>query len=209
MPLNETIVAAKSVFNTTINYINGDLYNRGADIIKAPFQIHEMLWMLLPLIATMILMEFYFGRYKEEELGWNTAFGNSIVLTFVAIDLFRHTYEPEGNTIFSALSSGEPKILIAIGIFSFAMLLVLIDFFHFLPKAWAYVISSASVIHIISSLGIIVVYSTLPLDWTTLLACVLIVIMINVVLHVLYYIIPSYTSPLQRIITTDENNKKK
>ena len=41
------------------------------------------------------IVAFYFGKYHEEELGWNTAVGNSLVLLFVAMDLLRHIYNLE------------------------------------------------------------------------------------------------------------------
>ena len=39
-----------------------------------------------------LIMTLYFGRHRDEELGWNTAFGNSLTLLFVSIDLFRYIY---------------------------------------------------------------------------------------------------------------------
>lgn len=206
---NQTISTANYAINVTSNYISNELYPRGVDIVFAPIKIPEMLWMLIPLLVSLVLMECYFGRYKEEELGWNTAFGNALVLTFVAIDLFRHNYEPEKITILEAIQSPDTKISIAVVIFSFAILLLLIDFFHFLPKKWAYAISSGSFIHMISILGIIIVYTPeLTLDWTTFLASFLIFLIANGILHILYLLIPSYKPPLQRIIDLNDINKK-
>lgn len=207
--LNATVSKAVAVINITTEYVSNDLYPRGVALIDAPFKVPEMLWMLIPIIATAVLMEFYFGRYKEEELGWNTAFGNALVLTFIAIDLFRRTYEPTGISIKDALMSGDAKIVIAMVLFGFATLLVLLDFLHFLPKKLAYLISSSSFIHMTAILGIIVVYSTsIPLDWTTLLACFLIFVLANFLLHILYWIIPEYRSPFQRILNLDTSQQK-
>ena len=201
---NETISTAASVINVTTHYVTDDLYPRGFAIIDAPLKTPEMLWMLVPIIASGILMEFYFGRYKEEELGWNTAFGNSLVLTFVSIDLFRHTYEPTGMTILESLQGPDGKITIAMMLFGFAILLVLMDYFHFLPKKLAYAISSSSFVHMIALLGIVIVYSdNIPLEWTTLLACFLLFLFANFILHIIYWIVPSYRPPLHRIINVD------
>ena len=201
---NETISTVVSVANVTTTYVSGDLYPRGLAIVDAPFRVPEMLWMLIPIIVSLVMMEFYFGRFKEEELGWNTAFGNSLVLTFVSIDLFRHTYEPSGMTILSSLQSPDTKIGIAIVLFGFALLLVLMDFFHFLPKKLAYAISSGPFIQMIALLGIVIVYSKgVPLDWTTLLASLILFLLANFVLNIIYWIIPSYRPPLHRIINID------
>lgn len=202
---NETVSLAVNTFNVTRDYISQDLFSRGVAIVDAPFKIPEMLWMLLPILATAVLMEFYFGRYKEEELGWNTAYSNAIVLTFVAIDLFRRTYEPLGLTIRDAMMSGDAKIIISMVLFGFAILLVLVDFFHFLPKRIAYLIGSSSFVLMIALLGIIVVYSQgIPLNWTTLLACAILFVLANLLLHVVYWIVPAYSTPLQRVINLDD-----
>jgi hypothetical protein len=210
--INETINATNSLAvaaHNTWNYLSADLFNRGMDIVEAPVHVPDMLWMLLPLIATLLLMEFYFGRYKDEELGWNTAFGNALVLMFVAIDLFRHLYEPSGQTILQFITTASDiKIIIPLWVALMALLLMLVDFFHFVPKKIAYIISSPIYINLIGLLGIIVVYSTIiPLDWTTVLACVILFIIANLITLILYYIIPSYNPTISKILTVDDVEK--
>ncbi len=202
---NEIASVMSQLWQTSTAYLQHTFLTRIGEIIEAPFRHGQMLWMLVPLLGTIIFMEFYFGRYKEEELGWNTAFGNALVLMYVAIDLFRHSYEPLGITIREAITSGEPKIIIAIVIAGFALLLLLIDFFHFLPKKIAYAISSPLYINLIAFLGVIVVYANaIPLDWTTLAACVVILGIFTLIAEIIYWIVPSYHSPLKRILTMDD-----
>jgi hypothetical protein len=207
--INETISAVSYTANVTWNYLSINLFNRGADMIKAPASTPDMLWMLLPLAATLLLMEFYFGRYKEEELGWNTAFGNTIVLIFISIDLFRHLYEPSGQTVFQfILSAGDIKVIVPLWIAGLALLLMLVDFFHFLPKKIAYMLSSPTYVNLIGLLGIIVVYSTsIPLDWTTVFACAILFVIANLIMLGLYYIIPSYKPTISKIFTVDDIEK--
>jgi len=165
--------------------------------------------MLLPLLATLVLMEFYFGRYKDEELGWNTAFGNALVLMFVAIDLFRNLYEPSGQTLLQFVTTvTDIKAIIPIWIAAMALILMFIDFFHFIPKKIAYILSSPIYINLIGLLGIIIVYTNLiPLDWTTVFACAVLFIIANLITLVLYYIIPSYKPTISKILTVDDIEK--
>jgi hypothetical protein len=203
--INETIQGGSAAVHASLNYLQYDLLKRITDIFNAPFKITNMLWMLLPLLATLILMEFYFGRYKEEELGWNTAFGNALVLIFVSIDLFRHVYDPVGGVIFSFLYAGHAKIIISIVVFLFGILLLFMDFFHFIPKKVAYLLSSPIYINLISLFGIIIVYSdNIPLDWTTLCAFIIIFAFANVAAQIIYWVVPSYKPPLQRILTVED-----
>jgi hypothetical protein len=202
--------AIGNFFVVSWNFISGPFTQRILDIFNAPFTHHNMLWMLLPLLATLLLMEFYFGRYKDEELGWNTAFGNSLVLMFVAVDSFRHVYEPIGGSILSVIFSKETKIIISLVIFGFALLLMFIDFFHFLPKKAAYIISSPVYINLIGLLGIIIVYATnIPLDLLTLLSCLMIFLLVNVLSIIIYLIVPSYKPPIHRILGIEETENKK
>ena len=204
---NETLSAVAGVTATSLDYLKTDFLGRIFEIFNAPSDTPKMLWMLLPLLATAILLEFYFGRYKEEELGWNTAYGNALVLAFVSIDLFRHIYEPLGLSVVDAVAGNHPKIIISIAIFALALLLILIDFFHFLPKKVAYAISSPTYINFLSILGIIIVYSSIPLDWTTLFACIVILGLLTLVSQIIYWIVPDYTPPIHRILTVEDIEK--
>ena len=62
-------------------------------IIFAPFNFPDMIWVAAPLLISLIMIELYFGRYSSEELGWNSAISNSLVLIFVALDLFRKVFD--------------------------------------------------------------------------------------------------------------------
>jgi hypothetical protein len=210
--INETITVAgtfNNVMSDTWSYLSNDLFNRSLGIVEAPIHVPKMLWMLLPLLATLVLMEFYFGRYKDEELGWNTAFGNALVLMFVAIDLFRNLYEPSGQTLLQFVTTvTDIKAIIPIWIAAMALILMFIDFFHFIPKKIAYILSSPIYINLIGLLGIIIVYTNLiPLDWTTVFACAVLFIIANLITLVLYYIIPSYKPTISKILTVDDIEK--
>lgn len=210
--INETVATAgafNTAISTTWDYLHNDLWTRGIDIIEAPAQNLNMLWMLLPLAATLILMEFYFGRYKDEELGWNTAFGNALVLMFVAIDLFRHLYEPSGEGILVYIATASDiKIIVPLFILMMALILLLVDFFHFLPKRIAYIISSPIYINLIGLFGIILIYTEhLPLDWTSMFAFCILFVVANLVTLMLYYIVPTYKPTISKILTVDDVEK--
>ncbi|HYD03695.1 MAG TPA: hypothetical protein VEC16_05345 [Alphaproteobacteria bacterium] len=201
--MNETLASSVS------DYLSNDLYTRGVDIVFAPVNTPAMLWMLLPLLATLFLMEFYFGRYKDEEMGWNTAFSNAIVLVFIAIDLFRRLYEPTGLGVTEFIATGtDIKIIVPLWIMLLAIILLFINFFHFMPKKLAYIISSPAYINMVGLLGIIVVYSKdIPLDWTTIFACAILFLAANAIALLLYYLIPSYKPTISKILTPEDVEK--
>ena len=134
------------------------MIKKSVEFVTAPKHFPEMIWIVAPLLITLLLMEFYFGRYSKEELGWNTAVGNSLVLIFVAIDLFRHIY---GDTGFSLqlLADMSVKSFIATVIAIEGIWIFFIDFFHIVPKKFAFVVSSVLPINFTAYLAIVCVYS--------------------------------------------------
>ncbi len=146
------------------------IWERFIDLVTAPAQYHEMIWIILPLIFTLVVMEFYFNRYKVEELGWNTAVGNSIVLMFIAIDLFRHIYgkSPELLSTIGSISDVNevfaivhPVVIMAVVVGLWGLGLMFFNFFHVMPKKLAFLISSALPVNVTAYVAIILVYTNL------------------------------------------------
>jgi len=159
--------------------------DRYVDLVTAPAKNTDMIWIIFPVVAMLILMEFYFGRYSKEKLGWNSAVANSIVLIFVSIDLFRQIYQGDFSMFFEANPSASIQITttIATVIAILGVWLLMVDFYHLLPENLAYRISSHLPINLIAYLSIILVYTNLshgdetikaiPLDIYTFTAAIL------------------------------------
>jgi len=192
--INATLVNATAPFaEKAFSYIFDKLIPRLFDLISAPWKNPEMIWILAPMLITLVLMEFYFGRYSKEELGWNTAVGNALVLIFVSIDLFRHIFAATpGIVTHSILVYNLKEIFIASVIGLSAFWLLFVDFLHLLPKRLAFFISSSLPVNIIAYLGIVVVYSNFRLDNTTLLAGLLLFILLNILFGIIHLIEPKY-----------------
>lgn len=159
-------------------------------LITAPGGHPDMLWILFPLLVSLVFMTLYFGRYRKEELGWNTAFGNSLALLFVAVDLFRQiAKQPEHLQLLQqgVLSS---RLLVPFLIFLFAFFLLLSNFFHILPKFFAFFISSALPINFLAYVGIVVVYTGFPFDWITLISAVILYILLLILFAIIKLLEP-------------------
>jgi len=159
------------------------IFERTIDIIKSPIINTEMLWLLTPLIIALLAMEFYFGRYRDEELGWNSAYGNALVLVFVSASLAKYIYMNE--LYFSLVKLSAVAVLIFTG-----LELMFIDFFHILPKKIAFGISSKIPINFLAFMAIILVYTELPIDKITLLAFLVLLIFLILFIGLLHIIIP-------------------
>lgn len=136
-------------------------YGRFLEILKTPFHTPDILWIITPLVISTIFIALYFGRYKKEELGWNTAFGNSIVLLFATVDLLRLLYG-RGILLQFNVQNAIVGILLTEAIF-----MMIMNFYHILPKKFAFGLSSGITINVTLLISMLVIYSGVPMDYIT------------------------------------------
>ncbi|MBI2550269.1 hypothetical protein HYV83_03760 [Candidatus Woesearchaeota archaeon] len=154
-----------------LQHILPSLRERFSEIVSAPFRTPDMLWITLPLLITLVMMEVYFGRYRKEQLGWSTAVGNNLVLVFVSLDLLRQLYGSSGLAGISEVFALYPgKTIIAATVGLSGLLILYYDFFHLLPKRFAFTISSSLAVNLTAYLAIVIIYTSVGLDWYTFFA---------------------------------------
>ena len=208
---NATLLVNETINQTTttislpapLDYALHTLFPRIADLLLAPAEHPEMLWTLAPMMIALVLMQIYFGRNKDEALGWNTAFGNSIALIFISSSLLRQLYILSGDIevlgfINAAIAFHEPKIILIILLFSYGILLAMISFFHWIPEGLAFFMMNGISINSAAYVVIVLVNSNnIPLDYHTLLAGVVIFLLLSVISIIIRTAIPQ--SRLSRI----------
>ena len=191
--LTNVTAAEPGFLTSTLDYIRDFLWPRFVELVKAPSYNKDMIWIIIPMLTVLFLMELYFGRYRKEELGWNTAVGNSIVLFFVSIDLLRyvyeHNYDPAFWTfVFSNLKGLFVAFIVGLG----GVWLLLANFFHLLPKRLAFFISGSLPINVIAYVAIAVVYSDVPFDLITMTAGLILFIILMLTFGLIHWIEPKY-----------------
>lgn len=149
------------------------IWTRLLELLKAPVINPEMLWMITPLIITLLLMTFYFGKYTKEELGWNSAIGNSIVLLFVSIDLLRYIFHLTVPGSILNFQDEWVKTLISLGVAAEGITLLLSTFFKALPKRITFFICSPLPVNLQAYAAIALVYTDMPFDGATLVSAIL------------------------------------
>ena len=167
-----------------IEYLN-IIWNRLLELLETPKHTPEMLWFLIPLIVTLFIIEFYFGRYRQEKLGWNSAVENNIVLLFVALDLLRHLSSNE-------VPQFNVRLIMAISIGVIALVLLFLEFFHAISEKFAFIISSHLVINLLAVFVVILVYSTVPIDIPTVVVVLALIALILFFVEYIHYIIPKF-----------------
>lgn len=134
-------------------------------ILLFPQQHPDLIPSLLPVVVGMFVLEFYFGRYKQEELGWNTAVGNATMLVTTALTLI---YQLKLH-----LRPTTGEALVAFSIFLVGGIVLTLNFYHLWPKMIAFNISSAFTVYALVYLTMALTYSSIPIDTDTLAAATL------------------------------------
>lgn len=159
------------------------------EIMKAPADFPEMLWVLVPLVVTILLTEFYFSRYKYEERGWGSYFGNSMILIFVSFNLLGYLYK-NGVLMINIIDTAFSASIGIIG-----LVLLIFNFFHALPEKLAFGISSIMPVNFLAYMAIIIVYSNIIVDYNTVFASLLFLIIWSILIWFIHKLIPSAWSP--------------
>lgn len=133
-------------------------------MVTAPMKNMEMLWSVIPLIISFIVLQLYFGRYKEEELGWNTAVSNSLIWLFVGANLMRYLYSTGGVSI------NDPRTMVSLSVIGLGFVILFLNFNHLWPEGLAFTLSSALIINYHAFISILFVYTNIPMDSVTVLA---------------------------------------
>lgn len=148
-------------------------------LVSAPSQDSSMLWEVLPIIVTALALEFYFAKHKEEELGWNSAYTNGLVLIFVGANLMRFVFEND------LVSLTNARFWATIGVLLVGFLLAVMDYFHVLPKVIAFKISSKLFLNYLAYIAI--VYVHLEFVWDT--GMMIAIVALFIILAVFFYMI--------------------
>ncbi len=150
------------------------LFIRILEILLVPYVHKEALWTIAPLVFVVVMIQMYFGKYKTEQLGWNTAFGNNISLLWVTAILIKYLSNNYGLiTAWNTLELRGYFILIA-GLGILTLILAILTYNHMLPKKWAFLLLSSLPTNLLAYFVLVIVMGTIPLDKITFLASVLI-----------------------------------
>lgn len=149
-------------------------------VMKSIFIHPEMLWTIVPVALSMLLISYYFGKYKKEELGWNTAFGNSIVMIFTCTSLYKYLYSA------NLLGFNSYTMLVSVVLLE-GFVLTLLDFLHAMPKSFAFALSSGMTVNTILIFLVIIVFGKVPLDYITAMAVAVMALVIVLLLRVMQF----------------------
>ncbi len=170
-----------------LNEFSNDVFARLVQLVEAPLSEPRMLWSVVPLVLATFFMTLYFGKHKREELGWNTAFGNTMVFLFMAISIIREMYYSDGAGSWSNVFSNEFYLLTSIALAGAAVVLMLITYYQVLPKRVAFFLFSAPPINVSVYVIMTIIYTGVPADHITLVAAIILFLGIYFILKMIQF----------------------
>ncbi|MFH2028451.1 MAG: hypothetical protein ABIJ08_04895 [Nanoarchaeota archaeon] len=179
------------------------------EILLVPYFNTEVLWSIAPLFFALVMIQMYFGKYKTELLGWNTAFGNTISLMWVTAILTKYLHDTYGLINAWDTLNLRGYFILIFGLGLLTLVLAILDFNHAIPKKWAFILSSALPTNGLAYFILAIVLGNIPIDWITLEASIIIFIFLVIVFHLYKKIITPAKSILPTLKKRQELQKKK
>ncbi len=170
-------------------YFHQVVIPRLIELVNISWKTPDIFWTILPLVISAVGMQVYFGRNRTEEIGWNTAFGNSIIFTFISANLVRFIITNYTLTDLRTNPIVAEKLVLTIGFLIWGLYLMFGDLIHSIPKRIAFLISSSAFINGIAMLAIIIIMSDTPLDKITFFASISFLIIIILIEAIIKHLI--------------------
>jgi len=189
-------------------FVFESLFVRLIQMVLVPSYVPDVIWSVAPLFFALVMIQMYQGRYKTEELGWNSAFGNSVSLMWATAVLFKYMYLSYGFAYaFSTPGLRGQLILVCVVAFS-TLLLIIFNYRHSLPKQLAFFLADSVPTTVLAYLSIVIVMGRIPIDKYTIIAGLIIFLFLELVFQ-LYR--KAITSPwyVQRALDIRKLKKQK
>ena len=190
-----------------VAYTTKAILPRFLEIVSTPFTYPKALWLVVPLIVILFFIEIYFGRWRNERLGWSSAFTNWITLLFVGMQLLRELFTKYGGLEFVPIEVVYKFLLVSL-IFLVSISFMIILFLHAVPKTVSFLVSSPLTIYTFAFIMIALIYSDIPLDLQTLIASFLIYLMIIIIFKLIKFSVPPSKQARKYLVEKGKEKKR-
>lgn len=143
------------------------------EFVYAPVNHPDLLPSLIPLILGAVVIELYFGKYEQEELGWNSSVGNSIIWFATGLTLLL-TQE------LNVLERYATYFLLGVG-----GVVGYMDFFHKWSSTVAFLISSSGIVYSLAYVTVVFVRTDMAINPVTLKGAALFFLGVNILFKVI------------------------
>jgi hypothetical protein len=154
------------------------------EIFSAPLNDLSILWLLIPIILFWFIMEVYFGRYKTEKLGWNSALGYGLSMFWIVVISFKTIFE-NNFELFSI-----DKLLFVIFVAAYSVFIIFISFTHRLKAKIFFLFTSPTIVYFLFGISLLLVNGLLDISFWVIIDLIIFYIIILIFETILRKLIP-------------------
>ncbi|MBU0667408.1 MAG: hypothetical protein ABIC91_04520 [Nanoarchaeota archaeon] len=166
----------------------------GASFVREP----SLWWFLTPIILLWVILEIYFGEYKHESLGWNTALGNAISLLWVTIESMRFLFANKSDNFWS-------NFVIIIVIMFYAFLIIYFVFTHKVSSKVAFALGKPSPICFLSLVTILWGHNVLTVSWWVALDLLILFFLLVLLFAIIRKLLPESQKDVESDSGVEDN----
>ena len=155
------------------------------EIFSSPFRDLSILWLLVPIVLFWFVMEIYFGRFKEERLGWNSALGYGLSMFWIVVISFKTIFE-NNFELFSI-----DKLLFVIFVAAYSVFIIFISFTHRMKAKIFFLFTSPTLVYYLFAIALLWVNDLLNINLWVIIDLVILYIIILIFETILKKVIPS------------------
>ena len=154
------------------------------EIFSAPFRDLSIWWLLTPIILFWLILEVYFGMYKGEKLGWNTALGNGLNLFWIVVISLKALFTKDLG-LFSI-----DKLIVVIIIAIYSVFIISVSFTHKLKENIFFIFASPTTVYYLSGIAILCIHGLININLWVIIDLVILYIVIVILEILLRKLIP-------------------
>jgi len=144
-------------------------------------------WLLAPLILFWFALEIYFGKYKKEKLGWNTALGNALSIFWLIIVSVMKMFE------IGLKEYNLASLFFLLAICIYTLFIIIFTFAHKLKEDFDYLIASPTPIYFLSMVAVLISHGPLIINRIIIIDLVILFIFVLLFGTILKHITPEST----------------
>ena len=154
------------------NILGNNMFDALKEILKSPFRDFSIWWILAPVFILWVVLELYFAKHQNEELGWNTALGNGISLAWITVTLMKYLFEN------NMVNFNWLKFIIVLLIMCYGFFVAYTSFKHYFSPETTFLLASPSPIYYLSTIAILWSYNVLEISLYVILDLIIIYLIV-------------------------------
>jgi len=155
------------------------------EIFSAPFRDPSILWLLIPIILFWFILEIYFGKYKQEKIGWNTTLGYGLSMFWIVVISFKTLFENNFELF------GIDKLIFLIIISAYSIFIIYVSFTHKLKEKIFFLFTSPTLVYYLLAIAILWVHGLLNISFWVFIDLIILYIIILILETIMKKLIPA------------------